>query len=41
MSRKKKMQATVSLKAQEYAHKKIADDPDVNVGEHTREYWKK
>jgi hypothetical protein len=41
MSKKKKLKAAISLKAQEYAHKKIADDPDVKVGEHTREYWKK
>jgi hypothetical protein len=41
MSRKKKMIGAISLKAQEHAHKKIADDPGVNVGDHTREYWKK
>lgn len=41
MGRKKSMKAAISLKAQEYAHKKLADDPDVNVGEHTRDYWRK
>ncbi len=38
MGRKKKMKASISLKAQEDAHKKLADDPEINVGEHTREY---
>jgi len=41
MGRKRKVKDAISLKAQEEAHKKIAGDPDVNVGEHTREYWRK
>ncbi len=41
MDRKRRMKDAISLKAQEDAHKKLADDPDVNVKEHTREYWKK
>jgi len=41
MGRRKKIKDAISLRAQEDAHKKLAEDPDVDVGEHTREYWRK
>ncbi len=39
--RKKKIKDAISLKAQGDAHEKLAEDPDVDVGEHTKKYWKK
>lgn len=41
MDRKKKIKDAISLKAQEEAHKKLANNGDVDVKEHTREYWRK
>jgi dissimilatory sulfite reductase (desulfoviridin) alpha/beta subunit len=41
MKRKSKIKDAVSLKAQAIVHDKLSEDADVDVSEHTKDYWKK